>query len=68
MSAENQFFISSTRSDDVVKNQIAKALTERIIRAAQEGRKFQVVIVIPEVPGFAGPVKDDSAVKTIMAA
>ncbi|EMD36120.1 hypothetical protein CERSUDRAFT_116030 [Gelatoporia subvermispora B] len=65
---ENQFFISSTRSDDVVKNQIAKALTERIIRAAQEGRKFQVVIVIPEVPGFAGPVKDDSAVKTIMAA
>ncbi|EMD31686.1 hypothetical protein CERSUDRAFT_127251 [Gelatoporia subvermispora B] len=68
LTEQNQFFISSTRSDDVVKNQIAKALTERIIRAAQEGRKFQVVIVIPEVPGFAGPVKDDSAVKTIMAA
>ena len=28
----------------------------------------QVVVVLPEVPGFAGNVKDESSVKTIMAA
>ena len=28
----------------------------------------QVVVVIPEVPGFAGNIKDTSALKTIMAA
>ena len=27
---------------------------ERIIRAGQQGTKFRVVVVIPEVPGFAG--------------
>ena len=52
--AENQFFISNTQADGPVKNQIAKALVERIVRAGQEGTKFRVVVVIPEVPGFAG--------------
>ena len=28
----------------------------------------QVVVVIPEVPGFAGNIKDASSVQTIMAA
>ncbi|KAI0933193.1 hypothetical protein AcV7_004734 [Taiwanofungus camphoratus] len=66
---ENQFFISNTKRDNgPVKNLIAQALVERIIRAANERTKFKVVIVIPEVPGFAGPVKDETAVKTIMAA
>ncbi|KAH9926358.1 phospholipase D/nuclease [Amylocystis lapponica] len=66
---ENQFFISNTKVDSgPVKNLIAKALADRIIRAGQEGTKFKVVIVIPEVPGFAGPVKDETAVKIIMAA
>ncbi|KIP04639.1 hypothetical protein PHLGIDRAFT_75578, partial [Phlebiopsis gigantea 11061_1 CR5-6] len=45
--------ISSTIDDDPVKNQIAKAL---------------VVVVIPEVPGFAGNIRDESSVKIIMAA
>ncbi|CDO76228.1 hypothetical protein BN946_scf184644.g2 [Trametes cinnabarina] len=65
---ENQFFISNTQDDGPVKNQIAKALVERIVRAGKEGKKFRVVIVIPEVPGFAGQVKDETSVKTIMAA
>ncbi|KAI1793724.1 phospholipase D/nuclease [Ganoderma leucocontextum] len=65
---ENQFFISNTQDDGPVKNRIAKALVERIIRAGREGKKFRVVIVIPEVPGFAGQVKDETSVKTIMAA
>lgn len=29
---------------------------------------LQVVVVIPEVPGFAGNVKDESSVQVIMAA
>jgi len=65
---ENQFFISSTEHEGPVKNQIAAALVQRILIAARDGEKFKVVIIIPEVPGFAGPVKEDSAVKTIMAA
>ncbi|KAI0628314.1 phospholipase D/nuclease [Trametes polyzona] len=65
---ENQFFISNTIEEGPVKNLVARALVERIVRAAREGTKFRVVVVIPEVPGFAGQVKDETSVKTIMAA
>ncbi|KIN99261.1 hypothetical protein M404DRAFT_155707 [Pisolithus tinctorius Marx 270] len=65
---ENQFFISSTREEGPIKNQIAKALVERIVQAARDGQKFKVIVVIPELPGFAGNVKDETALKTIMAA
>ncbi|KZT08000.1 phospholipase D/nuclease [Laetiporus sulphureus 93-53] len=65
---ENQFFISNTQKEGPIKNQIAAALVARILRAAREGVKFKVVILIPEVPGFAGPVKEETAIKTIMAA
>ncbi|KAI0310875.1 phospholipase D/nuclease, partial [Amylostereum chailletii] len=65
---ENQFFISNTQTEGVVKNTIAAALVERIVRAAQEGRKFKVVVVIPEVPGFAGDIKDETSINTILAA
>jgi len=66
-----------------VKNQIAAAIVERILSAAQSGRKFkvsvlssskahptnraQVVVVIPELPGFSGDVKSETPIKTIMA-
>lgn len=36
--------------------------------AARDGQKFKVVVVIPEVPGFAGNISDQTAIKTIMAA
>ncbi|KAL0576186.1 hypothetical protein V5O48_005784 [Marasmius crinis-equi] len=64
---ENQFFISATKDGEQVKNRIAGALVERIVRAAREGTKFFVIVCIPEVPGFAGDVKDESSVKIIMA-
>jgi len=64
---ENQFFISNTKQSGPVKNQIAAALVERILSAARSGKKFKVVVVIPEVPGFAGDVKGESSIKTIMA-
>ncbi|KAI0703476.1 phospholipase D/nuclease [Cytidiella melzeri] len=65
---ENQFFISNTGDDGPVRNHIARALVQRIIQAAQDGTKFKVVVVIPEVPAFAGNIKTNSSVKTIMAA
>ncbi|KAG2355827.1 hypothetical protein BDR07DRAFT_1473986 [Suillus spraguei] len=65
---ENQFFISNTREEGPVKNQIAKAIVQRIIRAAKDNRKFKVIVVIPELPGFAGDIKNDSSLKIIMAA
>jgi phospholipase D1/2 len=65
---ENQFFISNTGKEGPVKNQIAAALVERIIAAARSGTKFKVIVVIPEVPGFAGDVKKETSIKTIMAA
>jgi phospholipase D1/2 len=65
---ENQFFISNTGKEGPVKNQIAAALVERIIAAARSGTKFKVIVVIPEVPGFAGDVKKENSIKTIMAA
>jgi phospholipase D1/2 len=61
--------ISSTKEGDgPVKNVIAKALVERIVSAARNGQKFKVVVVIPEVPGFSGQVKDESALKFILGA
>ncbi|KAG2131140.1 hypothetical protein BD769DRAFT_1452087 [Suillus cothurnatus] len=60
--------ISNTREEGPVKNQIAKAIVERIIKAARDDRKFKVIVVIPELPGFAGDIKDDNALKIIMAA
>ncbi|KEP49732.1 phospholipase D/nuclease [Rhizoctonia solani 123E] len=65
---ENQFFISNTGNVGPVKNQIAKALVDKIIEAASSGRKFKVIVVIPEIPGFAGNIKNENGLKTIMAA
>ncbi|KAF9027624.1 phospholipase D/nuclease [Hymenopellis radicata] len=64
---ENQFFISATKEGGAVVNVIAKALVNRIVQANKDGTKFKVVIVIPEVPGFAGNVKDEGSIKYIMA-
>ncbi|KAF8641650.1 hypothetical protein AX16_009876 [Volvariella volvacea WC 439] len=65
---ENQFFITATKDGEQIKNQIGKALVDRIVRAAREGKHFKVIVAIPELPGFAGDVKNESALKIIMAA
>ena len=62
---ENQFFITATGdSQRPVYNQIGKALVERILRAARAGEKYKVIVIIPSVPGFAGDLRDDSALGT----
>lgn len=62
---ENQFFITATGPQcKPVENLVGKALVERIVRAAKAGEKFQVIVLIPSVPGFAGDLKDDAALGT----
>jgi len=62
---ENQFFITATGENQApVHNQIGAAIADACIRAAKEGRKFRVIIVIPAIPGFAGDLRDDAALGT----
>ncbi|WVF68604.1 hypothetical protein IAT40_003374 [Kwoniella sp. CBS 6097] len=66
---ENQFCdISSCKEGQPVKNLIALALAQRIISAAQEGRKFKIIILIPAVPAFPGDIQSQSGLKAIMEA
>ncbi|BFZ63635.1 hypothetical protein YB2330_004766 [Saitoella coloradoensis] len=60
--AENQFFIVGTGPESKpVENMVGRAIVDRIIRAHREGTEFRMMITIPEVPGFAGDLKQDSA-------
>jgi len=62
---ENQFFITATGDQQKpVKNQIGAAMVERIIRAARNGEKYKMIIMIPSVPAFAGDLKGDDALGT----
>jgi phospholipase D1/2 len=62
---ENQFFITATdERQKPIKNRIGAAIVERIIRAAQNGENWQMIIAIPAVPGFAGDLKSDDALST----
>lgn len=57
---ENQFFISST-AGDIVANQVAQALVERIKVAAAHKEPFKVIVMLPLLPGFQGTIDDPAA-------
>lgn len=62
---ENQFFITATdEKQRPIKNKIAAAITERIIRAARNGEQYKMIIAIPAIPAFAGDLKADDALST----
>ncbi|KAH8724087.1 hypothetical protein GQ44DRAFT_709134 [Phaeosphaeriaceae sp. PMI808] len=62
---ENQFFITATGTEQKpIKNQIGAAMVERIVRAARNGEKYKMIIMIPSVPAFAGDLKGDDALGT----
>lgn len=62
---ENQFFITATgNSQHPVRNQVGAAIVERVIRAAESGEKFKVMILIPAIPAFAGDLRSDSSLAT----
>ncbi|CAK1551566.1 unnamed protein product [Leptosia nina] len=53
---ENQFFITLSRSNPTVRNQIGEALYNRIMRAFRAKEIFRVYVVMPLLPGFEGEV------------
>ena len=62
---ENQFFITATsNAQKPVQNKIGVAIVDRILRAAREGQKYKIIVVIPSVPAFAGDLKSDSTLGT----
>jgi phospholipase D1/2 len=62
---ENQFFITATGDQQLpVHNTIGRAIVNAVVRAAKEGRKFRIIILIPAIPGFAGDLRDDAAIGT----
>jgi len=62
---ENQFFITATGDQQApIRNTIGRAIVDAVLRAAKEGRKFRVIILIPAVPGFAGDLREDAAIGT----
>ncbi|KAF9159991.1 Phospholipase D1 [Actinomortierella ambigua] len=64
---ENQFFITSTNVNrTVIHNSIGRALTDRIIRAHKEDKKFRVIVMLPLVPGFEGGINTPAATSVRM--
>ncbi|KAL2130596.1 hypothetical protein VTI74DRAFT_6195 [Chaetomium olivicolor] len=62
---ENQFFITATGDQQApIRNTIGRAIVDAVLRAAREGRKFRVIVLIPAVPGFAGDLREDGAIGT----
>lgn len=62
---ENQFFITATgEHQSPIRNTIGRAIVDAVVRAAKDGRKFRVIVLIPAIPGFAGDLRDDAAVGT----
>ena len=62
---ENQFFITATGSHQApIRNTIGRAIVDSVLRAAKEGRKFRIIILIPAIPGFAGDLRKDAAIGT----
>jgi phospholipase D1/2 len=49
------YSISNTGKNGPVQNQIAKALVDRIIRAAQAGERFKVVVSTVAILDFPAP-------------
>lgn len=62
---ENQFFITATSPEQKpVQNKIGAAIVERIVRAAQNGEDYHMIICMPSVPAFAGDLKADGSLGT----
>ena len=63
---ENQFFITATgdKQSPVKNNLIGSAIVERVLRAARNGEKFKVIVVMPAIPAFAGDLKDEASLGT----
>lgn len=62
---ENQFFVTATGDQQPpIHNTIGGAMVDAVLRAAEEGRKFRIIVLIPAIPGFAGDLRDNAAAGT----
>ncbi|KAM0506840.1 hypothetical protein ACHAPB_002907 [Verticillium nonalfalfae] len=62
---ENQFFITATgEHQSPVHNTIGLAIVQAVLRAAEEKRKFRIIVCLPAIPGFAGDLRDEAAMGT----
>jgi phospholipase D1/2 len=43
---------------------VGAAIVERILRAARNGEKYKMIVMMPSVPAFAGDLKGDDALGT----
>ncbi|ORX49426.1 phospholipase D/nuclease [Hesseltinella vesiculosa] len=65
---ENQFFVSATTTDKVLRNKIAQAIVERIKKAHRKKENFKIYVVMPLIPAFEGDLasSEASAARTVM--
>lgn len=63
---ENQFFMSSTADEKIVKNQIVQSIVFKIIEMHKKKKPFKVVIVLPLCPGFEGDVRTAAVLRIQM--
>ena len=62
---ENQFFTTATgEGQKPMRNQIGKSITNVVVRAPNEDRKFRTIIVTPTIPGFPGDLREEAALRT----
>ncbi|KAI0900153.1 phospholipase D/nuclease [Annulohypoxylon nitens] len=62
---ENQFFITATSDEQKpVENKIGASIVSRIVRAYNNNEDFQVIVLMPAVPAFAGDLHSDGALGT----
>jgi phospholipase D1/2 len=54
--------LSNASDDNAVKNLISFTIYQRIEKAIKQKEKFQVWILIPLIPGFAGELDDPEAI------
>ena len=55
---EHQFFITATGTwVGTVWNRVGEALVQRILKAANEKKKYKVIVVMPSVPAFPGDLQ-----------
>jgi phospholipase D1/2 len=63
---ENQFFITATDDEQhPIANKIGAAIVDRIVKAASNGEKYKVIVLMPAVPAFAGDLHDPSSLGTL---
>ncbi|KIY01695.1 uncharacterized protein Z520_01833 [Fonsecaea multimorphosa CBS 102226] len=55
---EQQFFITATGTWlGTVWNRVGEALVQRILRAAQEKKRYKAIVILPSVPAFPGDLQ-----------